>query len=118
MSLFKQNFSLKKRLNEATRIMEKYPNRIPIIVEKVIKSDIPDIDKKKFLVPVDLTLGQFIYVIRKRIKLEPEQAIYLFINNSLQPASTLMSQLYKDHADSDKFLYCEICTESTYGFTS
>lgn len=29
------------------RIREKYPDRIPVIVEKAEKSDIPDIDKKK-----------------------------------------------------------------------
>ena len=36
-----------KRKSEATRIREKYPDRIPVIVEKADKSDIVDIDKKK-----------------------------------------------------------------------
>ncbi|KAE8956555.1 hypothetical protein PR001_g31694, partial [Phytophthora rubi] len=49
------------------------------------RSDIPDIDKKKFLVPADLTVGQFVYVIRKRIKLSPEKAIFIFVNNVLPP---------------------------------
>ncbi|XP_060960334.1 uncharacterized protein LOC133031079 isoform X2 [Cannabis sativa] len=31
---------------EAARIREKYPNRIPVIVEKAERSDIPNIDKK------------------------------------------------------------------------
>lgn len=43
----------------------------------------PDIDKKKYLVPSDLTVGQFVYVIRKRIKLSPEKGIFIFINNVL-----------------------------------
>ena len=30
-----------------------------VICEKADKSDIPDIDKKKYLVPADLTVGQF-----------------------------------------------------------
>ena len=29
---------------------EKYPDRIPVIVERAAGSDIPDIDKKKYLV--------------------------------------------------------------------
>jgi GABA(A) receptor-associated protein len=49
----------------------------------VEKSDIPTIDKKKYLVPSDMTVGQFIYVIRKRIKLSPEKAIFIFVNNVL-----------------------------------
>ena len=67
------------------RIREKYPDRIPVIVEKAGRSDIPDIDKKKYLVPGDLTAGQFVYVIRKRIKLSPEKAIFIFVNNILPP---------------------------------
>ena len=35
--------------------------------------------------PADLTVGQFVYVIRKRIKLSPEKAIFIFINNILPP---------------------------------
>eukprot|EP01052_Picozoa_sp_SAG31_P004845 SAG31_NODE_205_length_20397_cov_19.191152_13_plen_99_part_00 len=35
--------------------------------------------------PSDLTVGQFVYVIRKRIKLSPEKAIFIFVNNVLPP---------------------------------
>ena len=39
---------------------------IPVIVDKRAgDASLPDIDKKKFLVPTDLTIGQFMYVIRK-----------------------------------------------------
>ena len=47
---FKDKFSFEKRLVESTRIMEKYPDRVPIICEKSGNSpDIPDIDKNKYL---------------------------------------------------------------------
>ncbi|KAE8009172.1 hypothetical protein FH972_005623 [Carpinus fangiana] len=38
-----------RRLAEPARISEKYPDRIPVIVEKAESSDIPDIDKKKLV---------------------------------------------------------------------
>jgi GABA(A) receptor-associated protein len=78
---------LEKRQTEAERIRQKYPDRIPVICEKVDKSDIPTIDKKKYLVPADLTVGQFVYVIRKRIKLSPEKAIFVFVNEILPPTA-------------------------------
>ena len=81
------SFSPEKRQAEALRIREKYPDRIPVIVEKAGRSDIPDIDKKKYLVPGDLTAGQFVYVIRKRIKLSPEKAIFIFVKAGLPRAS-------------------------------
>ena len=44
----------------------RYPDRIPVICEKDPRSDIPPVDKRKYLIPMDLTVGQFVYVIRKR----------------------------------------------------
>ena len=86
------NFSLhiflinaEKRKSEAERIRAKYPDRVPVICEKADRSDIPDIDKKKYLVPADLTVGQFHYVIRKRIQLAPEKALFLFCSNTIPP---------------------------------
>lgn len=35
--------------------------------------------------PADLTVGQFVYVIRKRIRVSPEQAIFMFVRNVLPP---------------------------------
>ena len=78
-------------------------------------SEIMDIDKRKYLVPSELTVGQFIYVIRKRIKIAPEEAIFLFINDTLPPSSSLISQVYKENKDQDGFLYMVYSGESTFG---
>ena len=115
MSKFKVKHPLEKRKDESSRIRLKYPDRIPIIVEKANKTNIPNIDKEKYLVPHDLTMGQFWYVIRKRIKLTEEQAIFVFVNNTLPPAGMLISQVYKDHADEDGFLYCQYSGENCFG---
>ena len=115
MSSFKEKFPLQKRSDEATRIKKKYPDRIPVIVQKASNTNIQDIDKKKYLVPADLTVGQFVYVIRKRIKLQPEHAIYLFVNNTLPPTAMMISQIYKEHADIDGFVYFFFSGEQTFG---
>lgn len=104
-----------KRIVEARRILAKYPDRIPVICEKADRSDIPDIDKKKYLVPADLTVGQFIYVIRKRIKLPPERAIFIFVNNVIPPTASLMSTIYEEQKDEDSFLYITYSGENTFG---
>ena len=90
-------------------------DRIPVIVEKAAGSDIPDIDKKKYLVPTDLTVGQFVHVIRKRIKLTPEKAIFIFVNNVLPPTAALMSTIYEEQKDEDGFLYITYNGESVFG---
>ena len=58
---------------------------VQVIVEKAAKSDVPDIDKKKYLVPSDITVGKFVYEIRKHMKLSPEKAIFLFVGNGVLP---------------------------------
>jgi GABA(A) receptor-associated protein len=70
----------------------------------VEKSDIATIDKKKYLVPADLTVGQFVYVIRKRIKLSPEKAIFIFVDETLPPTAALMSSIYEEHKDEDGYV--------------
>ena len=42
-------------------------------------------------------MGQFVYVIRKRIKLAPERAIFVFVNEVLSPIVALVSAIYEEH---------------------
>lgn len=114
-SKFKDEHPFETRKAEADRIRHKYTERIPVICEKVDKSDIPSIDKKKYLVPSDLTVGQFVYVIRKRIKLAPEKAIFIFVDDVLPPTAALMSTIYEEHKDRDGFLYVTYSGENTFG---
>ena len=66
MKKFKDEKDLEERMIEVHNIRKKYPDRIPIICERQ-GTTIQNVDKTKFLVPRDLTMGQFLYVIRKRI---------------------------------------------------
>ncbi|KAB1669562.1 hypothetical protein ERO13_D08G041200v2 [Gossypium hirsutum] len=113
-SSFKIEHDFEKRRAEAARIRVKYPDRIPVIVEKTKGNDIPNIDKKKYLVPADLTVGQFVYVIRKRIKLSAEKAIFLFVDNVLPPTGAIMSTIYDEKKDEDGFLYVTYSGENTF----
>lgn len=112
---FKFQYSYEQRKKEATSIKKKYPDRIPVIVEKEPHSDIVEIDKHKFLVPNHLTVGQFVYVIRKRMKLPPEKAIFIFVHNQIPNQSCLMSSIYEESKDNDEFLYIKYTGENTFG---
>jgi len=112
---FKEEYSLDDRQKESIKIMDKYPSRIPIIVERSDKCEFQDIDKRKYLVPKDLNINQFAFVIRKRIKLDSSQAIFLMINNTLCPSNTNIGQVYDDNCDKDGFLYITYSSENTFG---
>jgi len=82
---------------------------------KKTENELPVMDKKKFLTPGDLTIGQFLFILRKRLKLSSTQSLFLFVNNTIPPSSMLLSQLYESQKDADGFLYVEYASESTFG---
>jgi len=112
---YKEMVDFEKRQLESSRILKKHPDRIPVIVEKVRGCKLPDIDKQKFLVPQDMTLGQFMYIIRKRIRLESSEALFVMIQNNLAPTNKPMCELFENLKDDDGFLYIVYTSENTFG---
>jgi GABA(A) receptor-associated protein len=112
---FKQEHTFEDRCSETKRILIKYPDRIPVVCEKANQKNLPDIDKHKYLVPWGITIGQFIYVIRKRMSLKPEEAIFLFLGNSMYSSASVIGELYNSYKDSDGFLYIQYSKENTFG---
>jgi GABA(A) receptor-associated protein len=115
-SKYKKNFTFQQRINESNRVLSKYPDRLPIFCEKLNgQLDLPDIDKNKYLVPYDITLGQFMYIIRQRLKLHPDEAMFLFVNNKMMSISQTIMNVYYYEKDPDGFLYIKYSKESTFG---
>lgn len=112
---FKETYSFEKRKEESAKVRTKYPNRFPVIVEKQPTATLNDIDKSKFLVPGDLTMGQFIHIIRKRVELKAHEAIFVFVNNTIPCSSSTIAQIYENSKDEDGFLYILYANENTFG---
>ena len=115
---FKEQFDEFARTKEALKILTKYPDRVPVIIERSESCrSIPDLDRRKFLVPHELTVGQLLVVVRKRIKLNSAQQIFLFVNNTLPPTGMTMGELYKQHKDTCGYLFMTLCAENAFGAT-
>ncbi|KAL7076672.1 hypothetical protein ACQ4LE_003752 [Meloidogyne hapla] len=112
---YKEENKFEKRRAEGEKIRRKYPDRIPVIVEKAPKSRLRDLDKKKYLVPSELTVGQFYFLIHKRIHLRPEETLFFFVNSLIPQTMTTMGQLYQEHHEEDLFLYIAYSDENVYG---
>lgn len=112
---FKKKYNYEKRRSESSRVLKKYPDRIPVIVENGKSSCLPMLDKRKYLVPDDMTLGQFMYIIRKRLTLPSDKAMFIFFGRKLPVVSNTMGTIYNSNKDEDLFLYCTINAESTFG---
>lgn len=113
----REEVPLKSRRNESARLRIKYPDRIPIICEISKGSETTiQLDRHKYLVPYDLTIGQLLIILKKRNQLDASQSLYLFTEDTtLSPCSELISSLYKIHKNEDGFLYLIVAVEMSFG---
>lgn len=113
---FKNKYSLKQRVEECNKIIKKYPDKVPIICEKDRRISGFDIDKKKYLVSRDLLFGQFIFIIRQKLDLNDNIALFLIINNKIIPSNTsYLGTIYDDFKDMDGYLYITYSFENVFG---
>ena len=83
------------------------PDKVPVL----IRSDKIKILKEKYLIPKQMTVGQFLLIIRKNIILNKEDAIYLIFENKMYSPTSKFQEL-----DNGKdYLIIDICKEETYG---
>jgi GABA(A) receptor-associated protein len=114
---FKKEFTFEERFAESKRVFARHPDKIPVICERspAAGRDCPFIDKKKYLTPPDCTVGQFLYVIRKQLRLPSEKALFLFVNGTIPPTTSLIKEIYARHKDVDGYLYVTYAQENTFG---
>ena len=104
--------SLAERKNTSDMIKFKYINRVPIIVDCTDKITL---DKNKYIVPNDLSIAQFIFIIKKRLKINPSDAIFITCNNKLINSNTTIEYVYNKEMSDDGFLYFIISLENVFG---
>jgi GABA(A) receptor-associated protein len=113
---FKHKYTLRQRVDESNKVLLKYKDKVPIICEKDNRIQGFDIDKKKYLVPKNLPFGQFIKIIRQRLKLNEYTSLFLIINNEYIPSNTCdVGFIYNLYKDMDGYLYITYSLENTFG---
>lgn len=115
---FKIKNTFEKRCEEYDKVCKKFPDKIPIIVEKG-NDKTYDIDQNKYLVPMTcdkpITMGHFANDVRKRLKLKQDEALFFFINNTIPSMTQPITEIYQQHKDTDGFLYINYSAENTFG---
>ncbi len=105
------------RKQNCDKIKQQFPDKIPIICEKDPKSEINNIDKTKYLVPNDLTVAQFSFMIRKRLQLPENEAFFLLAKGKYTLTGDMnLIDVYKKYSDSeDGFLYIAYASKVIWG---
>ena len=104
------------RKKECQKLLEKYPDKVPILVSKLKNSNAEQINKEKYLVPGDMTLGQFMCVIRRRLKYPPERALFLFVDGNIPSGTQYINEIYHQYkSPEDGFLRFAYAEENVFG---
>jgi GABA(A) receptor-associated protein len=106
---------LEERISIAEKIMVQFPGTVPVIVDRLPNSHLPPIKKNKFIIPNNITVGKFLYEIRKSIPMNQEQGLIIFIGEIIPPTSSLMANIYYRHKSEDEFLYVTYTGENIFG---
>ena len=101
------------------RIREKYPGHLPVFIDRYAKCTLPEISKNKFLIPSNFTMGQVLFLIRKRIEIRPTEAIFVYVctkkETLLAAGGDTIDNIYERYHDDDGLLYLKYSTENTFG---
>ena len=104
-------FESTSRLSEAEKLLSKYTDRRPIIINNKISNN-----ELKYIVPINLTIIQLLYIIKKKEGLNENEAFYLFTEDkSLVTSSSTIGQIYENYKNKDNFLYLDLHKESVFG---
>ena len=107
--------------NKFLELRDRFPNRVPVLLEALKGCTIGRAGMDcKFLVPNDLLVSHFQFIIRKRLVLKPETAIFLFLKTAggrhILPASTATFQeLFEEHGQEKGHLQMVFSSENTFG---
>lgn len=107
--------TIEQCLEEVRKIKERHPDRIPVLIEQADMSRLPNLDKKKFLVPGNMSLGEFTHTVRRRLVLTSEMALFLFTRSVLPSQGSLISELYDIYKDDHGFLVIYYSGENVFG---
>ena len=113
---YRQVKSLEERKEEFQKVKQSNPDKIAIICEKDPRSKIIDIEKSKYLVANDISLNQFSLMIRNRLKVEKEGALFLLVNGKTSlTGDDTMADVYNKYKSEDGFLYIAYASEQVWG---
>ncbi len=107
---------LEERKERLAKLLEKNPNKIPIIFEKHQSSKLAESAALKFMSTASLNLSYFANQIRTALQLSPETALFFSTADcKIIKHSCLIGELYESSKDPDGFLYVQYREIETFG---
>ena len=95
-----------ERKLHSEQLLKENPGRVPIVVSS--ENGRLKLIKFEFLVPKTLKVIHFTSTLRRSINLDPENAIYLYIDSHMLRQDKFISEIYDQYHNEDGFLYINV----------
>eukprot|EP01017_Pseudomicrothorax_dubius_P034677 TRINITY_DN477_c0_g1_i4.p1 TRINITY_DN477_c0_g1~~TRINITY_DN477_c0_g1_i4.p1 ORF type:complete len:123 (+),score=33.17 TRINITY_DN477_c0_g1_i4:41-409(+) len=106
MFKYKATKSLAERKKRAEDAFLQSPGRIPVIIEKHVKSKIESDVESKFAVKKEYDVAKLINQLTVRFSLPKDKTLFLFANGKTVLTSNMkLEEVYQKYKDEDGFLY-------------
>lgn len=103
------NRTPQQKRDDVLRLLKRYPDKIPVYVEGITQN--------KFLVPYDITVAQFLYMLREKVLMTPTESIFVFFGKrkEIMPSNMIIREIYDRLKDDDDMLYAFYAKENVFG---
>lgn len=115
---FFQAATHEQRLEIANTLLQKYPNACPVIIERARGSSLPELKRRKFLVPTSSTNAKFAFTIRRHLNVCANKGVFLYhatTSAALSPPHGTVVEFYERYRSDDGFLYLMYIEENVFG---
>ena len=127
MSDFRKRFKFEERKEITNKILSKYDEKCPIYLSFDSQLNLKSLKNyNRYIVTSNLTLSQFLLIVKKKINIDATESLTLFIeiydkNNSnmkdsiIAPLSSSINSVYNINKNDDGFLYMRLIKENVFG---
>lgn len=105
---------IETRRSTIHRLKIKYPDRVAILVDRSRNCNI-QLSRNKFMTPSSYSFAQFLCMLRKKFKVQPEIGLFWFVNGSLVSAHMICGQIFEEYKSPDDTVVFEYMMEPTFG---
>lgn len=113
-----KSIRLDERKKAVHKLSQLHPGYLPVYIERA-NNRTPDLKHRQYLVNKNDKIGSFIREVRRKIPINPNDALFVFVDTGKSTISPIMSstieELHNKYKRDDGVLYLKYSIENVFG---
>jgi len=99
----------------AEALQRRYPDTVLIKATRGRGCTLPALRRSHLMVPKTLTVGHLLHILRNRLAISADVAVFLFVDGVIPPCSQLIGHLDASNREEHDILHIEYASENAFG---